>query len=395
MKDKNQKIRILYYEPSSGYGGSSRCLLSWLTYIDKDKFEPLLIARSNGPSIKKIKKLGIKTIRIPYISLLKWLLPLHNNIISYLILFEEIIFNIMPVALIIAVIAKVKKINLIDLNSSIINVMPAILASKLATIPTVCHIHDTRKLTKIENFFGKFVDVFIVLTNYAVKSYSSELRQKKILLVFNGLNVDEMKILSPGMDIREEFKLNHKNILVGLVGRIVHGKGHIDFIKAANIIKDFNQGIIFLIVGSSDSQHIQLERQLRDLVKSFGLEKDVIFTGWREDIKKVMMNLDIVVQASTTFPEGFGLTSIEAMSFGKPVVATDIPGSAETVLNNVTGFLVPPAQPHILAEKILILVNNPELRSKMGKAGLERVEKLFNIVTQTKSIEEIYKKYYK
>jgi glycosyltransferase involved in cell wall biosynthesis len=391
-KIMDKRINILYYEPTSGYGGSSRCLLAWLNYLDKEKFNPFVIVRSDGPSIKNIRNLGIKIIKIPYVSLLKSLFPAKykGKLISYIVLFEEIICNILPVSLIIALLAKRKKIDLIDMNASIINVVPSILASKFTRVPSVCHIHDTRKLTKIEKFLGKFVDKFIVLTNNALKLYSSDLGEEKLSLVYNGLNLNEWKPIDNTRDIVKQFNLSDEDFLVGLVGRIVEGKGHIDFIKTAKIISDFNRKVKFLIIGGSDSENIQFEIQLKDFVKNLGLEKYVIFTGWRNDVREVISNLDILVQASSTFPEGFGLTCIEAMALGKPVIATNIAGSSETILDGVTGFLISPGQPSILAQKILELINNPDLRYKMGKAGRERVEQLFNVVSQTKTIEQIY-----
>ncbi|MDD4899723.1 MAG: glycosyltransferase family 4 protein, partial [Candidatus Omnitrophica bacterium] len=131
-------------------------------------------------------------------------------------------------------------------------------------------------------------------------------------------------------------------------------------------------------------------RQVRDLVSTEQINKSFIFTGWRKDIRNIIADLDILVQASTTFPEGFGLTCIEAMASEKPVVATNIPGPSEIVLDGETGFLVPPKDVNALAEAILKILKGKDLSRKMGMEGKRRVEEFFDVRRTVKNLEEIY-----
>ncbi len=386
-----KKIKILYYEPSTGYGGSSRCLLEWLKHFNKEKFEPLVIIHYKGPAILGIKNLGVAIQRIPYITLFKKVsISYHGKIISYIMLFLEISCNVLPISILIALLIKIKKVDLVDINSSIASGLPGIIASIITKTPCICHIHDTRSLTKIEKFFGKWINKFIVLTNEAFKLYCLDLDAQKITVIYNSLNLSEWTPKNKSSNFKNEFNIDLNSPLVGIVGRLTKGKGHIDFIRAAKIINNLNLRAIFIIVGSAIFIDKNTEQQLKKEAHNLGLREKIIFTGWREDIQDIISNFDILVFPTSTFPEGFGLPCIEAMALGKPVIATNIPGPSEIVLDNYTGYLVPPSNPDKLAEKIITILNDNQLAKKMGDAGRKRAEELFDITKNTRQIEDLY-----
>lgn len=386
------KTNILYYEPSTGYGGSSKCLLGWMKHLDRNKFLPLVVTHFNGPTFIKLKSEGIKIVQIPYISIFKKLLLSfqQNKIICYPVFSMETIINIIPISLLLAILIKIKNIKLVDINSSIVTGIPAIIASKLTNTPCICHIHDTRKLTRKEKFFAKWISKIIVLTQKAQSLCNSELKNANIAVVYNGLNPTEWKITANLNEIKEEFNFNETNSIIGMVGRITKGKGHDDFIEAAKIISKTNSNVKFLIVGDAILIDEHWKQELKDRVAKSDLSASVVFVGWRNDVREIMSTFDILIFPTSSFPEGFGLSCIEAMALEKPVIATNIPGPSEIVLDGVTGFLVPPAKPDILAEKIIFLINNPQIAKNFGYSGRQRVEKLFNIEKCTEEIENIY-----
>lgn len=383
-------MKILYFEPSTGYGGSARCLSSWLQNFTSGSIEPLVIHYFYGPAIKDIKMSGIPCLKVPYLSILKRIsLSSRGGASSYLIFLMEFFCNTLPVAFYLIVIILIKRIELVDINTSIATGIPAILASVLTNKPCVCHIHDTRELTKKEIIFSRFVTQFLVLTNEACRRYAKEIDAKKIRVLYNGVAVSRCGITPKAEDIKKEFGINGK-LTVGMVGRITRGKGHEDFIAAAEAVSRARKDLIFMVVGGYVIIDKEYESGLRRAVLEKGLAREVLFTGWRDDIKKVMSAFDILVFPSSTFPEGFPLTCIEAMALGKPVIATNIPGPSEIVLDGATGYLVPPSSPQMLAEKILNLVNNPHLLKNMGEQGKARAGELFNIRKLTSDLEAVY-----
>lgn len=387
------KIRILYFEPSTGFGGSARCLQAWLKHLDKSKFHPFMLHYFEGPAIKAIKEAGINAKRIPYISYLKIasLEAKKASILSYCIFMLEFICNIIPSALIIALFVKFKGIHLIDANTSIISAIPAILASRISGKPCICHIHDTRPLTSKEVFFAKFANKFIVLTEEARNLYSGKIDPEKITVLYNGIDTSLTVEMTTIEKIKGEFGIESE-LIVGMVGRITKGKGQDDFIKAAKLVVDSTPKVKFLIVGGYVVTDKNLEKELKSFAEKSGLKDYVYFTGWRNDVNALVSVFDISVLPSSTFPEGFPLTCIEAMALSKPVIATKIPGPSEIVEDGITGFLVPPSNPTILAEKISLLLKDVQLRKKMGAAGKSRAEALFDIKKLTKRLEEEYLK---
>lgn len=383
-----EKINILYYEPTSGYGGSSRCLLGWLKKLDNERYNPIVAAHYNGPAIQKIKELEIATINIPYKPL-----SLYNNQYSffrYLMLFVNFLVFDIPTAIFICNLAKKYNARIFHLNAKVISVIPGIIAARLCKKPCICHLHDIKIPVKREKLFARWIDCFVVLTEKALTLYKKEYSHKRLELIQNGLDLNDYKLDSDRKKILKEFNIRDDEIVVGMVGRLVQGKGFSDFLKAAKILNSKKNKVKFVIVGSANIGNEDFETYLKKLTQDFGLKDNVVFTGWREDVKSIMSIFDVLVQASSTFPEGFGLTVIEAMALGKPLVVTDVPGPSEIIIDGETGYVVPPANPEKLAEALENLISNRELALKMGEMGKKRIESCFNLEIIIKKLENLY-----
>jgi len=383
----NHKITILYYEPSSGYGGSSRCLLSWVKRLNKDRYNPIVIIRHNGPALQKIRELGIKTIKVPYNSLT---LDFNFLFFSYAILLLNFIIFDIPTAIFIYKIAKKNDVKIVHLNSKVITSIPGIIAAKLLKIPCVCHLHDIKTPIKREKFFAKFIDFFIVLTEKAYRLYKKEYSNKRLEIIHNGIVLDDYTFVADKNKLRSVFNIKDEEIIVGMVGRLVEGKGLSDFIKAAKILISGEQKLKFIIVGSSAGEEKKYEIYLKGMVRDLNLGQNVLFAGWREDAKQVMSIFDILVHPSSTFPEGFPLTIIEGMALSKPLVVTDVPGSSEIVKDGETGYVVPSSNPEQLSSAIKKIIDDKEFAKKMGENGRERVKQHYNLGVTVQKLESLY-----
>ncbi len=381
-----KKVNILYFEPSSGFGGSGNALFNLLKYINKGRFQYFVVTAADGPQFDRIKKLGVTIIKLG----IKQAEPEDcKGLISYLKFIYDLIFNVVPNSLRLAYLIKKLKIDIIHNNTNINSGLCSILAAKITGITCICHVRQTKEFIKRETLFGKWINRIIVINKISGEIYAKYITKEKISLVYDGLDLNEYQTEYDPLSIRREFNLNG-SACIGLVGRLVEGKGHDDFIKAAAIIVKSRPGAKFFIVGSDLSSDKRIENELKDLVGVLGLKDNVIFTGWRNDISKLISAFDILVQASSTFPEGFGLTCLEAMALNKPVVATNIPGPSDIVLHGKTGFIVPTKNPEKMAEAIVSLLDNPEMSREMGRLGRERLANTFNITNTVNRIEKIY-----
>jgi len=374
---RNKCWRILFYEPSSGFGGSANALVNLNNYLDKKIFTPIIAIKNYGFQIEKIKnseKLKLTDYREP-------------ERLSNFGFFISFISKVLPEAIKLYFMIKKKKISLVHVNTNIISGIPAIIASKVAGIPCICHIRQTRELIKREKIFAKWVYKFIVLNSTVYEMLKQTVPQEKINIIHDGVDLKEFIQIGTGA-LRKEFNLDSEPV-IGIIGRIIKGKGHKEFILTAEEVLRIRPNVHFVIVGDAKGGSDRYYNDIIDLVSKEHLKNNVIFTGWRTDVKGILNDIDLVVQPYT-LPEGLPNILIEAMALGKPVVTTNIPGPSEIVADGQTGFLVPSKDPLALAEAILKLLDNPQLAKQMGEAGRKRVEQLFNIQDTVKKIQELY-----
>ena len=203
--------------------------------------------------------------------------------------------------------------------------------------------------------------------------------REKLIHIGNG--VDPMKFgaeryAQEAAGFRREHGLGEGPV-IGFIGRAVHEKGALEFVRAAAIVAEALPGARFVMIGEPlrsdrDSCWDEINR-LRD---ELGLGRALVLTGYRKDVPALLASLDLFVQPS--YREGMPRALLEAMATGLPVVATSIRGCREEVVNGVTGFLVPPRDHVSLAEAIKKILSSKELRARMGTAGRARVLNIFD-----------------
>ncbi len=382
-KEKNDIVNILYFEPSSGFGGSSTALVNLLQCLDKTRFCPRVLTFNKGVNFVKIKMMNIYLKRFRYISFKQ---VGRGN--GYFISICEFLLNILPFTLYFWLEIWKNNIRLIHVNTNILMGFPVIILARVFRIPVVCHLRETRDLIKREKMLINYVEKFISINKKAYEIYKKYIPEKKLLMLHDGVNLERFDDVLFG-DFRAKFNLNGFRV-VGLVGRIVEGKGHREFILAAKEVLKTRSDIKVVIVGDVKGGDDEYCKNIKKLVKKENLQEEIIFTNWQSNIFEVINNFEILVQATTTFPEGFGLTIIEAMALKKPVIATNIPGPSDIVVDGENGFLVPPGDVKELSKKINFLLDNTSVSKRMGEKGRIVVKEKFDITKKVKIIEQIY-----
>ncbi|MCH7664250.1 MAG: GT4 family glycosyltransferase PelF [Chloroflexi bacterium] len=206
---------------------------------------------------------------------------------------------------------------------------------------------------------------------------------QKVMTIYNGIDIAAygkavdrtawLRMLSVPLD----------SLVVGMVGRLVPVKDHKTFFQAARLVLDALPTVRFLVVGDGP-----LESELKNDVQELGISNEVSFLGYRDDIPELMSLFDLAVISS--LHESFSLVLAEANACGKAVVATRVGGIPELVEDGVTGILVPPKEPELLARAIVDLLQDSSRRQAMGLAGRARVEERFTIEKMVRSYESLY-----
>lgn len=187
----------------------------------------------------------------------------------------------------------------------------------------------------------------------------------KVRTILNGVNP---KVFLPKVErnLLQSMGIGVSTPVIGTVARLSPEKDHITLLKACLVLKEAGERFRLVLVGDGP-----LRRELESFVAKENLEDIVVFTGTRHDIPQLVAEFDVF--ALTSLTEGISLTLLEAMSCQIPIVATDVGGTPEIVLDGETGFLVPVGKAAAIAEKITILLREPVRRKDMGRAGRERV----------------------
>ncbi len=190
-------------------------------------------------------------------------------------------------------------------------------------------------------------------------------------------------------EVRAELGIPENTLLIGMVGRMSPGKGHEEFLMAAKSLTDSSgMNLQFLVVGGASFGEGPYESKIRNLAGDLGLKDVVTFTGFRKDVPRLLTAFDIL--AFPSHEESFGLGLAEAMAMKLPVVASKSAGVLDIVVDNETGLLVPPKDYKSLADGILRLVRDPNVRRSHGEAGRKRVEQLFSLSSGVDSLERYY-----
>ncbi len=251
-----------------------------------------------------------------------------------------------------------------------------------------------RKTDPVHRLLYARVDGIFAISNYIRQNVleSCPVAPEKVRLMWNALDIS---LYNPDVydrwEVRRELQIEPHEVVVGMIGRITPKKGHLEFLEAARLIKKNagRQHVIFLIVGTASAGEEAYAAEVqRRAAGEFELGNDIIWAGYREDIARVLTAMDILVFPSHR--EAFGTTLLEAMCMCVPVVASNSGGVPDIVVNRRTGLLVPPRDPEALAEGVLKLVQNPEMRKHLGISGRIRVEEKFDFRHYIEQLEKYY-----
>jgi len=261
-------------------------------------------------------------------------------------------------------------------------------AGRLAGIPVIVHtahgfrFHEHRHplinaaLIRLESIMGRHFTDYL----FTVSGEDQQVAMRRRIVApgcverINSVGVDARRFgpSVPSTVTRAELNLRPDDRVVGFVGRLVREKGVVELITAMRTVVDGVPSARLLVVGDTlaSDRDRGASAAVRAEVDRLGLREHVIFAGFRDDVAAMYRLMHVFVLPS--WREGMPVTVIEAMASGLPVVATDIRGCREEVVNGVTGYLVPRQDAPALGQAILRLVSDSDLARTMGEAGRQR-----------------------
>ena len=378
------KINVLQVIPKLGYGGAETGCYDIAHYLAEQNCGSF-IATSGGDLLKFVKKNKVGIFKLPVHS--------KNPIM--------IIFN----SLILSLLILIKKINIVHARSR----APAwscYFACLITNTNFVTTFHGTYNFkSNLKKFYNSIMlrsKLTIAGSNFIFghinDNYSEYLnKKKKLRVIFRGINIDyfnpkNISILKQEK-LKKDWNLEANKFTILMPGRLTYWKGQDKFIEALNIlVEDYNLTNFQAILLGSDQGRKVYTKKLLSLVERYSLTKKIHFINHCKEMPLAYSLADVVVSASIE-PEAFGRVAVESQSMGKPIVASNIGGSKETVLNKKSGFLYKHDDPRELAKNLntVIQLNQEELKL-MGNEGRKNVTKKFDVDLMCDSNLREYKK---
>ena len=380
----SSKKKVLQVIPRLGYGGAETGCFDLAHYLYENDCKSF-IATSGGPLLKYINKKKVKVIRLPLQSKNPLLILLNSLILTFLIFF----FNI----------------DIVHARSR----APAwscLIATKITRRKFVTTFHGTYNFnSSLKRWYNSVMvrsDLVIAGSNFIFshinENYSKYLLpKKKFLVIFRGINTDffnPKKINETDKNLlRKKWNIDENKKIILLPGRLTYWKGQEMFIDSISLLKKISPDLNFIVVilGSDQGRKIYKKKLIR-LVEQHRLNNEIIFID-HLDLMPIAYEISDVVVSASVEPEAFGRISVEAQSMEKPIIASNIGGSNETIINDRTGFLFEAGNSKNLSEKLNEVLNLSEVtRNGIGAEGRKNVIKKFNVEKMCNSTYSEYKK---
>ncbi|MFC1771274.1 glycosyltransferase family 4 protein [Candidatus Margulisiibacteriota bacterium] len=364
--------KILFFSPTGFIGGAERNLINMCRYLPKDKYEPIVVLPEEGLLPQTLRKLNIKTIFFR-----KYFLhsgQIFNVLMGCYLLWKEL---------------KHEKIDIIHTNSIFSLYLP-IYYGKIFRIPVFVHWadYDVRAGDRqAVNLFGRNTTVLAVSKSIYQTLVENGVQEKTLKLLFNGVEEPRIDQAETKQEFLARINAGAGDILLGITGRIDSWKGHIYAFQA--LAKLHNKKLKLIVLGDfHTAKNKDLRSNLENFIKEHDLQSQIIFLGFAENPAHIITHLDIVLIPSEYEP--FGLVAIEAMALKKPVIASDVGGLREIIINNKTGILVPAKNATALAKAIQELTDKPELGIQFGEKGYFQYKNEFCMKRFIANLENIY-----
>ncbi|MDD5477754.1 MAG: glycosyltransferase family 4 protein [Candidatus Omnitrophica bacterium] len=373
------KINILYLITKLELGGAQKQLLGLISGLDKERFSVFLFTAEKGPML-----LDAGSIDGLILKRSKWLGRPINPCKDILAFFEIYAF------------IKKNNIQIVHTHSSKAGVLGR-LSARFAKVKFICHTVHGWSFNDFQPFFRRKLFIFLerlsarFTDKIVVASYSDKQKgldnhigdPDKFQLIRYGIDYSEFT--SSGLDIRKELGLDMEDLTVGMVSCFKPQKAPQDFIRLAFLVNQRMPSVKFILVGDGI-----LRAKIQASINKFNLQKNVILTGWRRDINRILSAIDVFVL--TSLWEGLPVTVLEAIVSSIPVIATNTGGIEEIIIDGKTGFLVLPQDTRGMSEKLVLLLKDADLRRQVARNARNNLNGDFAVTNMIKNYQDLYNK---
>jgi glycosyltransferase involved in cell wall biosynthesis len=359
-----KNIKILYVITSLGFGGAERLLLSYVSMLDPKKYKFFVCSLREKPN------------------------DLQNQILQYAEITNLKVKNRFNPIVIYSLYKLFRLIEPDIIHTHLFQPRFYATAAHLFYRGSILITHKHNNVTPGKHNVFLIVEMLSILFNKKVIAISEAV--KKTLKRYEFVPAKKIFVLHNGIEYQKFYKVadskskNEGEIIIGTVCRLEHQKGIVYLLSALKIVLVQYPKVHLEIVGEGS-----LRQKLEDFSNKLGISNSVTFFGKFTDVIPFYRRMNIFVLPSIY--EGFGIVLLEAMAAGIPVIATRVHGIKEVMVDGESGILVPPKNPDAIAEAIIKLIENPQLRNRLIENGFKR-SKFFDIGEHINKLDDFYTK---
>jgi glycosyltransferase involved in cell wall biosynthesis len=361
---------VLVVHSTSDLYGASRVLLMSVTAMTAAGIRPIVVVSGEGPLTEELRRRGVQVeilslavIRRKYMNLRGML----GRTRRFLVAWHRL-----------ARLVDEHDVGLIYTNTAAVWVGAWVARRK--GIRHLWHIHEivvepSWFRAVLHGYVRRTADMVVCVSRAVLDHLRGSVPEERLHLLYNG--IDPTPFVEAAHDLRAELGLHPQSVVIGMVGRVHPWKGQTYLLDTARHLVPRHENLQFILAGDVFPGNEYLHDELNVTVREHGLAGHVSFLGQRDDIPLVLSGIDIFLLPSV-LPDPLPTTVLEAMASGLPVVATAHGGACEMVVHGETGYLVPWDDAAAVASALEALIQAPELRERLGRAGRERVREEFS-----------------
>lgn len=379
-------MHVLHLVHGLGMGGAEVALFYYIKALGMEDYDHYVYCFGpDGPIRKRIEALGVPVFMGKRDSI--------KQPIRFVISLFSLVRDLMDFI-------ESKRIQVIQSHSGQANQL-AVAIGKLSNLPAFPTVHSTMAFINkgsrwnLGVYLKKVVDGFIYRMAYRVLVVSQEikdivlktygLKDNKVLVLKNGIILEDSSVVP--VELKNEFPMSENKLKLLAVGRLVPLKGFDILVRAvAEVVNQGVQDLLVLVAGDGE-ERVRLEGLIWDIE----LDSYIKLIGLRHDVIALMKSSDLFVMPSLY--EGLSIAMIEAMACGLPIIASAAPGIKDFIKNEQNGLLFPVQDHKALAQRILRLVNNEDMRTQLSQGARESFEKEYDMRRNIKSLDMLFRKH--
>jgi glycosyltransferase involved in cell wall biosynthesis len=386
-------MKILFYNHTSQVSGAERVLLLILRQLSRDGFQPLLVCPGEGKLQNEAKAVGVHCETVD--QLRARFTRRIDHLLRYLTSFVSVMRQVR---------AQVVKFQPEVIHANSIRAGLVVSAATIGLgIPVIWHVHDLLPRHPFSTLIRLLVFILPQIRIVAVSRVAADrLRgdlprwlpsRTDVTVLHNSVDVKRLSAASGGFQeanaLRKELRLRAADPLIGIVGNLSPGKGQLELITAyAEVLKKIPDSALLIVGSALFNGEDGYQQLLSAQAKALGIADRLRFLGQRNDVPAIMRSLDLLVLNSKS--EAFPLAALEGLASGVAVLSTSVGGVPELINHGENGWLIPSGDQNKLAEAIVLLMTQPELRARLAEKGHQHVATNFTVDKFMAQLEVIY-----